>query len=79
MCYRTDLGVAYFKVGPVKMEIAHDEPHKVVIFHGIFHDKEMDVAIDKAVPKFEKATVGKTQGININDPNLVGFDFTVFP
>ena len=40
------------------MEIAHPEPHPVIIFHDVISTSESDGLIDQALPKINRAFVG---------------------
>ena len=45
----------YFTIRPIKVEIAHPEPHPITIIHDVISDKESDFLIKQAMPRIHRA------------------------
>lgn len=54
----------YFTIRPIKMEIAHPEPHPILIFHDVISDAESDGLINQALPRINRASVGAEKSMS---------------
>ncbi|XP_023317425.1 prolyl 4-hydroxylase subunit alpha-1 isoform X1 [Trichogramma pretiosum] len=55
-CRYVDRGIPYLKIGPLKEEEAYLEP-RIVIYHDVIYDDEIETIKRMAQPRFRRATV----------------------
>ncbi|XP_059092577.1 prolyl 4-hydroxylase subunit alpha-2-like [Tigriopus californicus] len=64
LCSYSTLAHPFYLIGPVKTEVAYNDPHKIVILHEVIHDNEIEAIIQAAKPKINTATTGQERSIS---------------
>ena len=49
-CYYTSKGIAYYRLRPIKVEVAYNNP-RIVVFHDVIHDGEIATIKKLATPR----------------------------
>jgi hypothetical protein len=63
-CHYADLNHPFYKLGPMKVELAHRPPHSVVIFHEFMTDAESNEIVDIASPRLMRASIGSDKVVS---------------
>lgn len=64
LCYYTAENNPYFLIGPLKMEVAHNYPHEIIIFHDVISNAEADGIINLSLPLIQRAVVGGNKAVS---------------
>lgn len=49
----------FYRLGPIKVEMAHRPPHQVIVFHDFLSHAEADEIVEQGRPRLARASVGK--------------------
>lgn len=63
-CFFSTRGDPYFLLQPLKVEVHHPEPHKVISIHEVLSSKEADGLVNVAQPRMVQASVGHGKEIS---------------